>query len=137
MLRCGWLRRPDCVEDATDMFLQALPEAKMGDSDARLIAECRSGDVEAFGQIYLKHERAIFRHALYLLGQHEDADDVKQETFLRAYRTLATFRNDHNIRTWLYKICSNLCCDLLRRRLRRPQIPLESQSVARFLADEE
>ena len=108
----------------------------MGNTEAQLISACRAGDVEAFGQLYQRHERAIYRHALYLLGHREDADDVKQETFLRAYRTLNTFRNDYNIRTWLFKICSNLCCDLLRRRQRRPQIPFDSDSVERFLADD-
>jgi RNA polymerase sigma-70 factor (ECF subfamily) len=118
------------------MFLQAVPEARMADTDARLIADCRAGSVDAFGQIYARHEQALFRHAFYLLGHREDADDVKQETFLRAYRSLGSFRNDYNIRTWLFKICSNLCCDFLRRRQRRPQIPLESESVARFLVEE-
>ncbi len=117
-------------------ILERMPELRMGETDAQLIAQCRAGDVEAFGRIYERHERGLFRHALYLLGQREDADDVKQETFLRAYRNLGAFRNDHNIRTWLFKICSNLCYDLLRRRQRRPQVSLESDNVAYFLADE-
>ena len=117
-------------------ILETAREARMAGTDAQLIALCRAGDVESFGRIYERHERALFRHALYLLGQREDADDVKQETFLRAYRMIGSFRNDCNIRTWLFKICSNLCCDLLHRRQRRPQISLESESVAYFLADE-
>src|SRR5690348_7965573 len=110
-----------------EMVMQAAMEAGMAETDAQLIAECRGGDVDAFGRIYTRYERAIYRHAFYLLGQREDADDVKQETFLRAYRSLGSFRNDFNIRSWLYKICSNLCCDLLRRRRTRPQIPMESE----------
>ena len=108
----------------------------MVETDAQLITECRAGDVDAFGRIYVRHEQALFRHAYYLLGQREDADDVKQETFLRAFRMIGSLRNDYNIRTWLYKICSNLCCDLLRRRQRRPQIALNSDSAAYFLTDE-
>lgn len=108
----------------------------MAETDAQLIAQCRAGEVEAFGRIYERHQHAIFRHAFTLVGQREDADDVKQETFLRAYRMIGTFRNDYNIRTWLFKICTNLCYDLLRRRQRRPQIPLESEGIARFLSDE-
>ncbi|HLJ53749.1 MAG TPA: RNA polymerase sigma factor [Chthonomonadaceae bacterium] len=111
---------------------QAMAET----TDAQLIARCRAGDVEAFGRIYERHEGTLYRHALYLLGQREDADDVKQETFLRAYRTMATFRNDYNIRTWLFKICTNLCTDVLRRRQRRPQVALESEGAAHYLADE-
>lgn len=114
----------------------AAMEAGLAETDAQLIAECRSGDVEAFGRVYSRYERAIYRHAFYLLGQREDADDVKQETFLRAYRSMDSFRNDYNIRSWLYKICSNLCCDLLRRRRSQPQIPMESEDIERFVAGE-
>lgn len=118
------------------MILAATAEGRAAETDAQLIAECRSGNVEAFGRIYLRYEHALFRHALYLLGQREDADDVKQETFLRAYRGIGALRNDYNIRTWLFRICSNLCCDLLRRRQRRPQLPLDAQCVAHFIAEE-
>jgi RNA polymerase sigma-70 factor (ECF subfamily) len=118
------------------MVMHAAMEAGMAETDAQLIVGCRSGDVEAFGRIYARYERPIYRHAFYLLGQREDADDVKQETFLRAYRSLNSFRNDFNIRSWLYKICSNLCCDLLRRRRSRPQIPLDSDDIERFTAGE-
>jgi RNA polymerase sigma-70 factor (ECF subfamily) len=118
------------------MAAYAAMEIGMAETDAQLIANCRSGDVDAFGRIYVRYERAIYRHAFYLLGQREDADDVKQETFLRAYRSLGSFRNDYNIRSWLYKICSNLCCDLLRRRRRQPQIPMESEDIERFVAGE-
>jgi len=117
-------------------ILDGARETRMAETDAQLIALCRTGDVEAFGRIYERHERALFRHALYLLGQREDADDVKQETFLRAYRMMASFRNDYNIRAWLFKICGNLCCDLLRRRQRRPQIPLDAENIDRYLAEE-
>ena len=117
-------------------ILKTPAEGSMAETDAQLIALCRAGDVDAFGRIYERHERALFRHALYLLGQREDADDVKQETFLRAFRMMSTFRNDYNIRAWLFKICGNLCCDLLRRRQRRPQISLDSETAACCLADE-
>jgi len=118
------------------MLAHAAMEAGMAETDAQLIADCRSGDVEAFGRIYSRYEQAIYRHAFYLLGQREDADDVKQETFIRAYRSVASFRNDYNIRSWLYKICSNLCCDLLRRRRSQPQIPMQSEDIERFVAGE-
>src|SRR5262245_31433970 len=118
------------------LFLQTVTEVRMMESDAQLIADCRVGDPEAFGRIYAQYERAVFRHALYLLGQREDADDVKQETFLRAYRTIGSFRSHCALQTWLFKICSNLCYDLLRRRQRRPQISLDPEKLAPYLLEE-
>jgi RNA polymerase sigma-70 factor, ECF subfamily len=82
--------------------------------DERLVARCRDGDVEAFGLLYERFERPVFRYALYLLGHPEDAADVKQETFLRAYHSLHAFRGDSAVLTWLLRICVNLCRD--RRR---------------------
>jgi RNA polymerase sigma factor (sigma-70 family) len=118
------------------MSIQTVTEVIRMESDTQLIANCRTGDQEAFGQIYARYERAIFRHALYLLGHREDADDVKQETFLRAYRTLSSFRSRSTLQTWLFKICSNLCYDLLRRRQRRPQIAFEPDKLAPYLIEE-
>jgi RNA polymerase sigma-70 factor (ECF subfamily) len=118
------------------MFSQTISGVNVSEADTRLIERSRAGDIEAFEQIYRRHERAIFRHAVYLLGIREDADDVKQETFLRAYRMLGTFRNTCDLQTWLFKICSNLCYDLLRRRQRRPQISLDTETIARALADD-
>lgn len=82
--------------------------------DSELALRCRSGDKEAFGQIYARHESAIFRYAYYLTGNREDAADIKQETFLRAYHAIATYRAEAGLRTWLLKICVNLCRDRAR-----------------------
>ena len=70
--------------------------------EAALLAKCRDGDLEAFGKLYACHERAVFRYAYHLLGHKEDADDLKQETFLRAYGAIEQFRGDSGIQTWLF-----------------------------------
>src|SRR5579871_4891734 len=119
------------------MFSQTMTGVNVSEGDAQLIELSRAGDMAAFEQIYRRYERSIFRHSIYLLGSREDADDVKQETFLRAHRTLGSFRHDCDLQTWLYKICSNLCYDLLRRKQRRPQISLDTESIAGRLADDE
>src|SRR5437660_7998669 len=85
-----------------------------------LLARCRAGDLDAFGLIYDEHERHVFRFAYHVLGKHDDADDVKQETFLRAYRALGNFRADCSLRTWLLRICANLCRDRIKSRDRHP-----------------
>ena len=89
----------------------AQPEAAMKGPDEQLVARCHAGDIEAFGLIYERYERQVFRYAYRLLGHKEDADDVKQETFVNAYLAIGTFRSDAGLQTWLLKICGNLCRD--------------------------
>ena len=120
------------------MFSQTISEANVSsgvnvsEDDTRLIARSRAGDMAAFEQIYRNYERPVFRHALYLLGSREDADDVKQETFLRAYRMLASFRNDCDLQTWLYKICTTsvtICCAASSVGRRSRSIPKASRAI--------
>ena len=80
----------------------------------QLAARCRAGDREAFSQVYACYERQVFRYAYHLLGHREDADDVKQETFVRAYQAIGKFRSESSLQTWLFKICGNLCRDRLK-----------------------
>ena len=109
--------------------------AEAGESEKRIVAQCRAGDLDAFGQVYAQYADTIFRHAFYLLGHHEDADDVKQETFLRAYRALSTFRHNSSLQTWLLKICTNLCYDRIKRRQRQPEISYDPQQAQHYLAE--
>lgn len=92
-----------------------------GHSEAELVSRSRAGEVEAFGALYHRYEAAIFRHALHVLENADDADDVRQETFVRAFRSLPGFRGDASLKTYLLTICSNLCRDRLRGRRRRPE----------------
>jgi RNA polymerase sigma-70 factor (ECF subfamily) len=96
------------------MTAAALTNQKMQTLDSELAMRCRNGDKKAFGQIYARYEGAIFRYAFYLTGNREDAADIKQETFLRAYHAIATFRAEASLQTWLLKICVNLCRDRVR-----------------------
>ena len=88
-------------------------------TEATLLARCRDGDLEAFGRVYALHERAVFRYAYGLLGHREDADDIKQETFLRAHKAICKFRGDSGVQTWLFRICGNLCRDRIKSWDRR------------------
>ena len=108
-------------------------EANKISRDSQRIAQCRAGNLDAFGQVYAECGEVVFRHAFYLLGHHEDADDVKQETFLRAFRALHTFRQDSAILTWLLRICGNLCYDRLKHRQRRAEISFDAQQVEHYL----
>ena len=87
-------------------------------TEAQLLARCRAGDRDAFAQIVAAQERAVFRYACYMLGHREDALDIQQETFVRAYQAVGKFRGDCSLHTWLLKICANLCRTHLKRRAR-------------------
>src|SRR5689334_23138732 len=81
-----------------------------------LAAQCRRGDVEAFEEVYRRWERPIYRFAYGMLSNADEADDVKQETFLKAFRSFDRFDGRCAIHTWLFGICVNLCKDRAKAR---------------------
>src|SRR2546426_24744 len=87
------------------------------DSDGELVARYLRGDGSAFDELVLRHRLAVYRLAYRLLGNHEEADDVSQEAFLRAYRALPGFRGDASFRTWITRIVINLALSARRARI--------------------
>jgi RNA polymerase sigma-70 factor (ECF subfamily) len=85
----------------------------MGDEDPDL-DRARNGDREAFGQLVRRHQRRVYAAALHILGNHSDADDATQETFVKAFRALATFDGRSDFFTWLYRITVNTALNTLR-----------------------
>jgi RNA polymerase sigma-70 factor (ECF subfamily) len=91
----------------------------MPQTDAAAVALARDGDSEAFRALVERHSRAVFRLALRMTGTAQDAEDVVQETFLKAYRQLSRFESRANFGTWLHRIAVNCSIDLIRRRPHR------------------
>ena len=91
----------------------------MEGTDSEAVAKARAGDREAFQALVEKHSRNVFRLAFRMTGKEEDAEDVVQETFLKAYRNLSRFAGHAEFSTWLHRIAANCAVDLLRRRLPR------------------
>ena len=89
-------------------------------TDEELVARSRSGDAESFNQLISRWERPIYALAYRVIGREEDARDVTQETFLRAFRGLAAFKGQAKFSSWLYRIALNLCRDWIRRKKRSP-----------------
>jgi RNA polymerase sigma-70 factor (ECF subfamily) len=85
----------------------------------QLVTRCRAGDLDAFSQVYDRYERQIFRYAYHILGNRDDADDIKQETFVKAYQAIGSFRSESSLQTWLLRICGNLCRDKIKSWDRR------------------
>lgn len=76
--------------------------------DAELVRRFNGGDDSAFGEIMSRHKTRIFSAAMALLRNHADAEEITQDTFVRAYRALARFRGDSSLSTWLHRIAVNL-----------------------------
>jgi RNA polymerase sigma-70 factor (ECF subfamily) len=91
----------------------------MTHTDAAAVALARDGDSEAFRALVERHSRAVFRLAHRVTGNASDAEDVVQETFLKAYRQLSRFESRANFGTWVHRIAVNCCIDLIRARPHR------------------
>ncbi|MDA1307553.1 MAG: sigma-70 family RNA polymerase sigma factor [Acidobacteria bacterium] len=99
--------------------------------DAAAVERARGGDQEAFRVLVDKHSRSLYRLAYRMTGTAEDAEDVVQETFIRAYRQLSRFEARANVSTWLYRIAFNCSVDFLRSRPRR-ETATEDQALERL-----
>ena len=92
-------------------------------SETELIRQAQKGSRQAFDTLVRQYDQAVLRLALHLLGSETDAQDIAQEAFLKAYRYLANFRFECSFYTWIYRIVTNLCLDLMRRRKTRREDP--------------
>jgi RNA polymerase sigma-70 factor (ECF subfamily) len=91
--------------------------------DDELIRAAQKGDRSAFDALVRRYDRSVLRLALHMLGNEQDAQDVHQDAFIKAYRHLSNFRFECSFYTWLYRIVTNLCLDQLRRRKSRKEDP--------------
>lgn len=106
------------------------------DAMSELVEAARSGDQDAFGKLVEATHRDTFTLAVRLTGNEEDARDVTQEAYLRAYRGLSTFRGDAQFSTWMYRITANCAATYLGRRNRHRHDPLpESAEVIDLRVD--
>jgi RNA polymerase sigma-70 factor (ECF subfamily) len=89
---------------------------------AAVLARARQGDGDAFRALVERHSRSVFRLAFRMTGNEQDAEDVVQEAFLRAYRRIGRFESRANFGTWLYRIVANCSVDLMRAKQSRQDI---------------
>lgn len=93
--------------------------------DDELIRQVREGRDEPFSELVRRHEKPIYRVCLAFLGDPAEAEEAAQEVFVRAYRSLETFRGGSSFKTWATRIAVNHCKDLLRLRRRRSFVPID------------
>ena len=100
-----------------------------------VLARARQGDSEAFCQLVERHSRAAFRLAFRMTGNEQDAEDVVQESFIKAYRYLGRFETRADFGTWLYRIVANCAVDMIRGRQSRQKHtwaePFEQSTTSR------
>jgi RNA polymerase sigma-70 factor, ECF subfamily len=97
--------------------------AQQRTEDDELIREAQTGQRTSFDALVRRYDQSVLRLALHMLGNEQDAQDVHQEAFIKAYRHLGNFRFECSFYTWLYRIVTNLCLDQLRRRKSRREDP--------------
>jgi RNA polymerase sigma-70 factor (ECF subfamily) len=107
---------------ASDIPERGPSALRMTWTDEELVAKSIGGDAESFNQLVLRWERPIYALAYRTIGREEDARDVCQETFLRAFRALPGFRGQAKFSSWLYRIALNLCRDWMRKERRTPVV---------------
>jgi len=108
----------------------------MARTDEELVALAQGGDIDSFNQLIVRWERPIYALAYRVIGKEEDARDVCQDAFLRAYRALPAFKGQSKFSSWLYRIALNLCRDWIRRQRRTPVSQLPEDTDATELASE-
>jgi len=109
--------------------------------ERELIRRAKQGDMLAFEELILQHEKIVYNLALRMMNHSEDAQDISQEVFLKAYRSLQNFDERSAFSTWLYRITHNTCIDEMRKRKGKQSYSLEEElesadgSMQRQVAD--
>ncbi len=91
------------------------------EEESSLVQRAKDGDTSAFEQLVIEHQKLVYNVSLKLTGNPEDALDVSQDTFIKAYRNLSSFRGDSRLSAWLYRLCYNAAMDFIGKN-RNPSV---------------
>lgn len=94
------------------------------EQEREIIQKVLSGDTEAFEALVLEHQNKVYSLALRMVGNEEDALDMAQEAFIRAFNSLSGFRGDSKFSVWLYRLTSNICIDFIRSRAKKRTVSM-------------
>jgi RNA polymerase sigma-70 factor (ECF subfamily) len=103
--------------------LSASSAHRADDPDAERVARCKAGDRDAFAELVREHQTTVYNIAYRMLRNSDDAEDLAQAAFVRAYTALPGFRGDSSFRTWVCQIVTRLCLDAVRARRHTSVLP--------------
>jgi RNA polymerase sigma-70 factor (ECF subfamily) len=98
---------------------KALPAEPVGPADLELVHRTRKGDLAAYDELVRRYQERIYATVYHMTSHHEDARDLAQEAFVKAYQALHTFKGDSSFYTWLYRIAVNRTLNFLEQRKQR------------------
>lgn len=120
---------------AIEAVWPAAGSANMSDgSDLDLVQRARVGDAEAFGELVRRHERVVYNLAYRFMRNAAQAEDMAQEAFVKAYRSLHGFRGDCRFSSWLYRVTCSICLTELNRIKRRGEVETYPETDSRNAA---
>jgi len=97
---------------------------EMGKEDQSLARDAANGDRKAFDQLVLKYEKKVYNLAYRMSGNYDDASELAQEAFIKAFKSIGSFRADSEFGTWIYRITLNVCYDFLRKNKKQAVISI-------------
>ena len=97
------------------------------DPDELLVKKAQKGDMEAFEALVLKYEKIVFNISVRMLSDQDDALDASQDVFLKVYKSIKGFKSEAKFSTWIYRVTSNVCLDIIRRRKDRASVSLDAK----------
>lgn len=115
-----------------------VKEDRMGDTDEALVLQCQNGSATAFEELVRRHQQMINALTYRMTGSLEDAEDLSQETFIRVYEQIRSYRGRAKFSTWLYRIAVNVCLNWRQREMRRMQVHADcAEALATQIAQAE
>lgn len=99
----------------------------MSDNEKELVDRAKFGDIEAFEQLIIGCQKKVFNIAYRMLGNYDDANELAQEVFLKAFRSIKSFKGDSLFSTWIYKVTTNACLDEIRKRKNKTVVSLDEK----------
>jgi RNA polymerase sigma-70 factor (ECF subfamily) len=113
---------------ANNMEQKPEPAADASD-ESRLIEQARDGDLEAYDELIRRHQERIYGTVYHMTSNHEDANDLTQETFIKAFQALRSFKGGSSFYTWIYRIAVNKTINFLKQRKNRSGMSLNDLDV--------